>query len=62
MASGKKLIKYFLAGGFGSAIIGFLLRYLPIPLYIPYLSIIFSLPAAIGTLIVGLILDLVWKD
>ncbi|RLI98511.1 MAG: hypothetical protein DRP00_01820 [Candidatus Aenigmatarchaeota archaeon] len=62
MVSGKSIIKYFLAGGFGTGTVTFILAYLPIPLYVPYLSMVFSLTGAIGTLIAGLILDLIWKD
>ncbi len=68
MVSGKALIKYFLAGGLGIGVLNILYRIPYLGSFIGYLtlpypaSLIFNVLTGISTLIIGLILDLVWKD
>ncbi|MEM5790579.1 MAG: hypothetical protein QXP77_00810 [Candidatus Aenigmatarchaeota archaeon] len=60
----KTLLKYFLAGGLGGGIISYIFAYLPFTgyLYLPYVSMIFSIFSGVATLVAGIILDFIFKD
>gem|GEM_PF-6943508 len=60
----KRLLKYFLAGCLGGGIVSFVLGYTPFLsyLYLPYISLIFSIPMGITTLIAGIILEFILKE